>query len=105
MADNGWSEYSRLVLKELETLSSGIQSLKGELQDLKQELTRIQSQETRIDELKVWKEKINEITTPNQLRDALKQVEELKVFKTRAITIFAVIQFAMAFWTWASKFV
>ena len=35
--NNGWSEYSRLVLKELETLATSIQSLNSEIQELKQE--------------------------------------------------------------------
>ena len=34
MSDNGWAEYSRLVLKELETLASGIDSIKDEMQTL-----------------------------------------------------------------------
>ena len=34
--DNGWSEYSRLVLKELETLATSIQALNSEIQELKQ---------------------------------------------------------------------
>ena len=34
---NGWNEYSRLVLKELETLADGIDGLRGELQEVKQE--------------------------------------------------------------------
>ena len=33
--NNGWAEYSRLVLKELETLASSIQSLNSEIQELK----------------------------------------------------------------------
>ena len=32
--NNGWSEYSRLVLKELETLATSIQSLNSEIQEL-----------------------------------------------------------------------
>ncbi len=35
--DSGWSEYSRLVLKELETLATSIQSLNTEIQELKQD--------------------------------------------------------------------
>ena len=37
--ENGWGEYSRLVLKELETLASGIESLRGELQEVQQDLS------------------------------------------------------------------
>ena len=34
--------------------------------------------------------------TPTQIKDTLRQVEDLKLFKTKAITIFAVVQFCMA---------
>ena len=104
MSDNGWAEYSKLVLKELETLASSIQSLNSEIQDLKQEIARMREREDRVDELRAWKEKIDEVASPTQLQNLTKEVEELKIFKTKAITIFAVVQFGMAFWAWASKF-
>jgi predicted nuclease with TOPRIM domain len=104
MADNGWAEYSKLVLKELETLASGIDSLRNELQDVKHEIAKMQVREDKVDELRAWKDKIDEVSSPSQLKSALDEIEELKLFKTRAVTIFAVIQFAMAFWAWAAKF-
>ena len=105
MADeNGWSEYSRLVLKELETLASSIQSLNAEIQDLKQEIARMREREDRVDELRAWKEKVDEVASPSQMQTMVKDVEDLKMFKTKAITIFAVVQFGMAFFAWAMKF-
>ena len=105
MADeNGWSEYSRLVLKELETLASSIQSLNAEIQDLKQEIARMREREDRVDELRAWKEKVDEVASPSQMQTLVKDVEDLKMFKTKAITIFAVVQFGMAFFAWAMKF-
>ena len=102
--DNGWSEYSRLVLKELETLASSIQSLNTEIQDLEQEIARMREREDRVDELRAWKEKIDEVASPSQLQSLTKEVEDLKLFKTKAVTIFAVVQFGMAFFAWAMKF-
>ena len=62
MADeNGWSEYSRLVLKELETLATSITALNAEIQDLKQEIARMREREDRVDELRAWKEKVDEV--------------------------------------------
>ena len=101
---NGWSEYSRLVLKELETLASSIQALNTEIQDLKQEIAKMQVREDRVDELKAWKEKVDEVVSPSQLLSLVKEVEDLKLFKTKAITVFAVAQFGMAFFAWAMKF-
>ena len=103
--ENGWSEYSRLVLKELETLAASIQSLNSEIQDLKQEIARMREREDRVDELRAWKEKVDEVASPTQLQNALKEIEDLKLFKTKAVTIFAVIQFAMAAVVFAQRFI
>ena len=50
--DNGWSEYSKLVLKELETLATAITSLNSEIQELKQEIALMRAKEDRVDELR-----------------------------------------------------
>ena len=103
--NNGWSEYSRLVLKELRDASrQAIQALNTEIQDLKQEIAQMRVREDRVDELKAWKEKVDEVVSPTQLHSLVKEVEDLKLFKTKAITVFAVVQFGMAFFAWAMKF-
>tara|TARA_B100000029_G_C17019800_1_gene758090 strand:+ start:104 stop:430 length:327 start_codon:yes stop_codon:yes gene_type:complete len=102
---NGWNEYSRLVLKELETLSDGIDNLKDELQTVKQEIAKMQVREDKVDELRSWKEKVDEIYSPSQMRDLRDQVADLEKFKTKAITVFAVIQFLMAAVLFVEKFV
>jgi hypothetical protein len=104
MSENGWAEYSRLVLKELETLATGIEALRSELQDVKQELAKMQVREDKVDELKNWKEKIDEVASPSQMKELVDEVQDLKAFRTKAVTVFAVVQFGMAFWAWATKF-
>lgn len=100
---NGWNEYSRLVLKELETLGDGIEALRTEISEVKQELALLKQKEDRVDEIKVWKEKIDDVASPTQLKTLTEEVESLKTFKTKAVTIFAVVQFAMAAYVWAMK--
>ena len=100
---NGWGEYSRLVLKELETLASGIESLRSELLDVKQELAAIRAKEDKVDELREWKSKIDDVASPSQLKSLVDEVQELKLFRTKAVTIFAVVQFLMAAAVAASK--
>jgi hypothetical protein len=102
---NGWNEYSRLVLKELETLSDGIDSLKSEVQEVRQEIAKMQVREDKVDELRVWKEKLDDIISPTQMKDLLISIEELKIFRTRAITVFAVVQFGMAAYIWLMKII
>ena len=100
---NGWNEYSRLVLKELENLADNIDALKSDLQDVKHEITKIQVREDKVDELKIWKEKIDEVASPSQLKELINQVEDLKSFKIKSVTIFAVIQFGMVAAMWLTK--
>ena len=95
-SSNGWDTYSKLVLQQLETLAQGIDSLRKELQLVKEQLTEFKAREDRIQELKAWKEKIDDVTSPPQLKAALEELEDLKLFKTKAITTFAVVQFLMA---------
>jgi len=102
---NGWNEYSRLVLKELETLAFNIDGLRNEIQNMKEELAKMQVREDKVDELRQWKDRIDDIMSPSQLRDLIKEVKSLRSFKTKAITIFAVVQFGMVAFAWALKIV
>lgn len=101
---NGWETYSKLVLQQLETMSGGIEGLRSELQDVKNQLTELKAKEDRVQDLKAWKEKMDDIASPPQLKNALQEIEDLKTFKTKAVTIFAVIQFMMAAALFISNF-
>jgi predicted nuclease with TOPRIM domain len=102
---NGWNEYSKLVLKELEVLAAGINALKHEMQDLKQEMTELRLKEDKIKELRDWKDKIDDVVSPSQLRENVKTIDELKQFRTKAVTVFAVVQFLMAAAVALSRFI
>jgi len=93
--DSGWNEYSKLVLKELETLAEGVDSLRNELQGVRQDILRLETKESRVDELKVWKEKVDEVFSPSQMKELRDKVDSHESFKTKAITIFAIVQFLM----------
>jgi len=99
-SQNGWNEYSRLVLKELESLSDSIDGVKVDLQEVKQEIAKIQVREDKVEELRLWRERLDDIISPTQLRELILSVEQLKTFRTKAITIFAVVQFGMAATMW-----
>mgnify|MGYP004001339311 CR=1 FL=1 len=94
---NGWDTYSKLVLQQLESLSGGIDGLRSELQDVKEQLTELKAKEDRVQDLKSWKEKFDEVASPTQLQIRFEEIEELKEFKTKAVTMFMVVQAAMAF--------
>ena len=89
---NGWETYSKLVLQQLESMATGIDGLRTELQDVKNQLTELKAKEDRVQDLKAWKEKMDDVASPPQLKSALEDLEELKEFKTKAITIFMLVQ-------------
>ncbi len=103
--ENGWAEYSRLVLKELETLASGIEKLNDNINEIKREMAEMKVREDKVQELVKWKERVDEVASPSQLKDLRDEVEDLKLFKTKAVTVFAVIQFAMAAIVFAQRFI
>jgi len=91
----GWDQYYQLVLQQLESLSTGVEALRSELQDVKNQLTELKAKEDRIQDIKAWKERMDEIVSPSQIKVVLNEVEDLKLFKTKAVTIFMVVQFVM----------
>ena len=104
-SDSGWETYSKLVLQQLETLNKGIESMRSELQDVKEQITKIKAKEDRLEELKAWKDKIDDVASPTQMKYAFRELEDLRTFKTKAVTIFMVVQFAMAVAVLVSRFV
>ena len=106
MSNNqGWETYSKLVIQQLETLNVGIESMRKELQDVKEQITKIKAKEDRLEELKTWKDKIDDVASPTQMKYAFRELEELRTFKTKAVTIFMVVQFAMAVAVLVSRFI
>jgi len=89
---NGWNEYSKLVIAELERLNDGITNLNTEIQDLKREIAEMKVKEDFAKELWRWKKEVDEVASPSQLDSTIKDVAALKTFKTQAITIWAVVQ-------------
>ena len=100
---NGWNEYSKLVLKELTSLADSIDNLNVQIQEVKQELVEVRVREDRIDELRAWKDKVDDISSPTQLKELVGKVEDLNSFKTKAIGVFIAIQFMMGAVLWLMK--
>jgi predicted RNA-binding protein with EMAP domain len=95
--ENAWHEYSKLVLEQLESLSTSIEALRFEMQEMRQELAVLKAKEDKVVELKMWKEKVDEVVSPSQMKILTEDVQDLKEFRTRAITIFLVAQAVIGF--------
>jgi hypothetical protein len=97
---NTWNEYSKLVLKELETLAVGISNLGSEIQEVKREIALLKDREDKVEKLTEWKEKVSDIVSPTHLNTMVKEVKELKEYKTKSMTVFAIVQFIMGLLIW-----
>ena len=97
---NGWNEYSKLVLKELESLADGMDNLNKEISDLRADITEIKAREDRVEELRVWKGKMDDVVSPTQLKELMSTVTELEGFKIKSVGIFLTVQFLMGLAAW-----
>lgn len=96
--------YNQLVLAQLQSLSQAMEALRGDLQGVRQEIAELKAKEDKVIELREWKQKIDDVVSPTQLSKLVQEVQDLNNFKIKAITIFAVIQFAMGAIIFAMNF-
>ncbi len=94
---NGWGEYSKLVLKELETLAQGMKLMQKDLELVKAELAALKAKEDKVQDLVQWKQRIDDVASPVQLKEMSDKIDDLKIFKTKAVTVFVVVQTLMGF--------
>ena len=64
---NGWNEYSRLVLAELEKLNNKVDNLNSDINSINQSMSKIEQIKDEIDVLKEWKNKIDKVRIMNCL--------------------------------------
>ena len=72
---NGWNEYSRLVLAELEKLNNSVEELSGDITDLREEITKIKSIKHDIADIKEWRKDLSEVVSPTQLKEVRKDID------------------------------
>ena len=76
----------------MERLNDGITTLNQEIQELKKEIVELKGKEESVKELRAWKQAVDEVSSPSQLKELTDTVNELKTFKTQAVTIFLIVQ-------------
>ena len=89
---NGWNEYSRLVLAELEKLNKRVDDLSQDTSSIRQEIVKSEQIKDEVTTLTTWKHNIDEVSSPTQLKELQQEVEKLKTFKTMSTTVWVVVQ-------------
>jgi hypothetical protein len=89
---NGWNEYSRLVLAELERLNENDEKIQETLNEINLRLGKAELIEKEIEAINKWKRYMDDVASPNTLKEMKKDVASLNTFKTVATTVWAVVQ-------------
>lgn len=89
---NGWNEYSKLVLAELERLNDNDEKIQETLNEINLKLGKVDTIERDLEAIGKWKRYMDDIASPNTLKEIKKDVASLNVFKTVAITVWTVVQ-------------
>jgi len=101
--EDGWNEYSKLVLAELlrlndnddklrDTITESNGKLYKALSEINIKLARLEAFEREIDLLDRWKHDMESVGTPSTLKQVKDDVEALMTFKTVATTVWAIVQ-------------
>jgi len=91
-----WGEWSKHVLKELQRLNAGQDTIREEIHELKSSISKLSVVETKLEEINQWKSNVTEVISPTQMRELVKKVEGLESFKVKAIAIFTFVQVGVA---------
>jgi hypothetical protein len=101
-----WAEYSKLVLKELERLNETYERMRSDIDirfgEISNTLSEFKSTVRAVDGQRDWIEKVNDVWSPVQMKEAKDEIYRQKNRWTATIAIIAFIQvllgIALALW-------
>lgn len=112
----GLTEYNRIVITQLENINQAIQTMNLKLNELENKVLALNIKEDRVNNILDWKNEVVSTVSIDDLgkikrktfdisleeiNDMKNQINLLREFKIRAVTIFSVVQFIMTvllFW-------
>ncbi len=96
ISKNGWSEYGRLVLAELQRLNQGQDAMKKDLDskfiELNNKISAFNALEKEIEELNTWKKDTLEVWSASQMKQAKDEIYKQKGYYQRVTGIIIAIQ-------------
>ena len=89
------SKCTDLVLDKLQTLDKNLDKLSSDIESTKNDMYELKIHVSKIDDIKEWKHRMEMVCTPSSLDENIKKIREINDFKIKSITIFAVAQFLL----------
>lgn len=93
---DSWGEYSKLVLKELERLNENYNNMRTDMDtrftELNQKLSEFKNTEGKVNSHSAWIEKVNEVWSTSQMKEAKDEIYKQKSRWVGAIAIISFVQ-------------
>ena len=93
---DSWGEYSKLVLKELERLNENYNSMRTDMDirfnELNTKLTEVKNIEGKVDAHSSFIDKVNDVWSPSQMKEAKDEIYKQKGRWIAAIAIISFVQ-------------
>jgi len=94
-----WGDYSKLVLKELERLNESTERMRSDMDyrfsELNTKLTEFKNTESKVVSIGDWREKVNDVWSPSQMKEAKDEIYKQKTRWAATIGILTFIQIAI----------
>jgi hypothetical protein len=94
-----WGDYSKLVLKELERLNDNYDKMRTDMDtrfsELNLKLTEFKNTEGKVENQSKWIEKVNDVWSPSQMKEAKDELYRQKNRWVAAIAIITFVQIAV----------
>lgn len=91
-----WGEYGKLVLNELERLNDNHEKMREDIEirfaELNQKLTEVKNVEKSVVSQSTWVEKVNDVWSPSQMKEAKDEIYKQKSRWVAAIAIITFVQ-------------
>jgi predicted nuclease with TOPRIM domain len=92
-------DYNQMVLKELERLNTNYEKMRNDMDnrfsDLNQKLTEFKNVEGKVDSHAKWVERVNDVWSPSQMKEAKDEIYQQKNRWVAAIAIITFVQVAV----------
>ena len=96
---DSWGEYGKLVLKELERLNDNHEKMRsdfdGKLNEMNLKLNDVKSVEKTVSVNSAWIDKVNDVWSPSQMKEAKDEIYKQKSRWVAAIAIVTFVQIAV----------
>ena len=93
---DSWGEYGKLVLKELERLNDNHEKMRSDFdqrfQEINLKLGEVKTIEKNVGTNSAWIEKVNEVWSPSQMKEAKDEIYKQKTLLAAAIAIITFVQ-------------